>query len=123
MGSLLNDGLDIGERNMTKKNIEELEFETTSCYIAYDEQSGEILHIHECMKQKGTYEAEADPDEDMVFQMTTANYGGRNLKVMKLTEGLEMNLDVEYSIDTYSGELKESSGSVMTFSNFIKEAD
>ncbi|MGB2693456.1 MAG: hypothetical protein WBC96_13265, partial [Thermodesulfobacteriota bacterium] len=64
---------------MTKSNTEELEFESTSCFIAYDAQNGDVLYIHECMKQKGSYEGESDPDEDMILQMARGDYGDRGI--------------------------------------------
>jgi len=123
MGSLLYDGLDIGETKMTKKNIEELEFETTSCYIAYDSQSGEILYIHECMKQKGTYETEADPEEEAVLEFARAEYDDRKLKVMRAPEGFEMNPELEYHVDIGSGKLENAYSPAMKFRDFLKQAE
>jgi len=123
MGSLFNDGLDIGGIKMTNQNIEELEFETTSRYIVYDAESGEILYIHECMKQKGTYETEADPGEYEVLRIAMEDFEKRNLKVMKAQDGFEMEPDVTYSVDTYSGELKKSSANTMTFREFLKQPE
>ncbi len=123
MGTLFYDGLDIGENEMTKKTIGELEFETTSCYVAYDAQSGEILYIHECMKQKGSYEAEDDPDEDAVLQLASAEYGGRGLKVMRLPEGFELKPESTYHVDPSSGKLEESYSPDVKFRDFIKNAE
>lgn len=105
---------------MTKQSIEELEFETTSCFVAFDAESGEVLYVHECMKQKGRYEAEADPDEEIVLKLARADYDDRKLKVMKLPDGFELKEDMRYSVDTYSGELKESEANTMRFRDFNK---
>lgn len=107
---------------MTTLNIEKLEFETTSCFIAYETESGEVLYIHECMKQKGSYEGESDPDEDMVLNMAKEDYGNRNLKVMKLPEGFELNPESTYHVNTGSGELEESYNSAPKFRDVIKQA-
>ncbi|GJM15041.1 MAG: hypothetical protein DHS20C13_03680 [Thermodesulfobacteriota bacterium] len=108
---------------MTKANIEELEFETTSCFMAYDAKSGEVLYIHECMKQKGPYEPEADPNEDTVLQMVREDYGNRNLKVMKLPEDFELKSESTYHVDPSSGELEESYSPTVKFRDFIKQAE
>ncbi len=123
MGTLFYDGLDIGETEMTKKTIGELEFETTSCFVAYDAESGEILYVHEFMKQKGSYETEAEPDEDAVLQLASAEYGGRGLKVMRLQEDFELKPDVTYHVDPGSGKLEESYSPAVKFRDFIKQAD
>ncbi len=107
---------------MTEQKFEEIEFETTSCFIAYDAQSGEVLYIHECMKEKGSYEGESEPDEDIVLQMAQEDYGDRNLKVMKLPEGFEMKPESTYRVDTGSGKLEESYSPAVKFRDFIKQA-
>jgi len=106
---------------MTQLNIEELKFETTSCFIAYDAESGEVLYIHECMKQKGSYETEADPDEDTVFQIARVDYDDRGLKVMKLPEGFELKPESKYRVDPASGEIEESYSPTVKFRDFIKQ--
>ena len=123
MGTLVNDGLDLGGTNMTKQTMQELEFETTSCYIAYDSESGEILYIHESMKQKGDYETDADPNEEAVIQLARQDYDDRNLKVMKLPEGFEMKAESTYHIDIGSGSLEESYSPRAKFRDFLKQAD
>lgn len=108
---------------MTTQKIEELEFEMTSCFIAYDNETGEILYIHECLKQKGAYIAENDPDQDTVLQMARAEFEDKNLNVMKLPEGFELQNDKVYSVEKYSGELMESDESSMKFRDFFKLED
>jgi hypothetical protein len=108
---------------MTKQKIEELEFETTSCYIAYDAQSGEILYMHECMKQKGSYDSEADPEEETVLELARAEYDGRNLKVMRAPEGFEMKPELKYHVDVGSGKLENAYSPVMKFRDFLKQAE
>ena len=105
---------------MKRLSIEELEFETTSRFVVYDTEDGKVLYIHECMKQKGTYEAEADPDEEKVLKLARADYDGGKLKVIKLPDGFELKEDTRYSVDTYSGELKESAADSMRFRDFNK---
>ena len=108
---------------MAKQKIEELEFETTSRYVAYDAKSGEILYIHECIKQKGTYEAVADPDENEVLEFARSEYDDRNLKVMRAPEDFEMNSDLGYHVDIESGKLEKSYSPAMKFRDFLKQAE
>ena len=108
---------------MTEKTVRELEFETTIRFIVYDADSGEILYIHETIREPGSYDGEKDPEEDTVLEMAREVYDSRNLKVMRVPERFEMKPDVTYSIDTYSRELKQSSGAVMTFREFIKQPE
>jgi len=115
--------LDIGETKMTEKSIQEIELETTNRYIVYDADSGDMLYTHETMREPGSYYGEQDPEEDAVVEMARTEYDERNLKVMKAPQGFEMKPDVTYSIDTYSGEIKESTSAAMTFREFIKQPD
>ena len=108
---------------MTEKTIRELQFETTSRFIVYDADSGEMLYVHETMREPGSYDGEKDPEEDTVLEMAREIYDSRNLKVMRAPHGIEMKPDMTYSIDTYSRELKQSSGAVMTFREFIKQPE
>ena len=106
---------------MTKQKIDELEFEMTSCFIAYDTETGEILYIHECLKQKDAYVTQNDPDEDTVLQMARAEFDDRSLNVMKMPEDFEIRNDKIYSVDKYSGELVESDENTMKFRDFYKQ--
>lgn len=108
---------------MTKQKIGELEFETTDRFIAYDSESGEILYVHECMKQKGLYEAEPDPEEETVLELARAEYKGKSLKVMRAPEGCEMNPELKYHVDLHSGKLKNAYSPAMKFRDFLKQAE
>jgi len=108
---------------MADRKIEELEFETTSCFIAYDADSGEIVYIQESMKQKGTYETETDTEEDEVLKFARAEYDGRNLKVMRAPEDFEMNPELKYHVDVGSGKLENAYSPAMKFRDFLKQAE
>ncbi len=109
---------------MTKSEIRDLVLETTSCFIAYDADSGDVLYIHESMSEPGPYETAGGViDSEAIRQIASRDFEKRSIHVIEMPKGFEWKQGASYWVDPYCGELKELSAPVKTFREHLRQAD
>ena len=109
---------------MTRSNTKELELHTTSCFVAYDADSGDILYVHEVISEGRSYDDKKPSvcTED-ICQMASRDFEKRSIKAIELPQGVELRQEASYWVDPCSREIKELSMKETTFKDFLREAE
>lgn len=94
---------------MRNKKKKDLKINMTSCFIAFDSKSGDILHVHETMTEQGNHKVDKASliNEDLVKEITACDFEKRSFQVMKLPSDQQLAPEKEYWVDPVSRDIRE----------------
>jgi hypothetical protein len=106
---------------MKRNQKEELDIKSSRGYLAFDQETGNVLVTHEVLDESGCQKPPSEEeDEALMRQVVRHDFGSRRVKLKKLDQDPDWNPEEPCKVDPATGKIVRSpKRTMLSYRNFI----